>query len=131
MRYHCEQHCRILGLFVRLVEEAPILWLTLSAVLTYRTVSMALQTLNANTASLTLAEEYVQEHLTGAHVLTKHKESLSCFDRTKAVSPNKRAGGHSRLPHDVDLPHYDSSTMKYVFTSGKANIHRIRPRSTC
>lgn len=80
-------------------------------------VSMTL-TQNTNVASQTLAEDYVQHHLTGAPAFTKHKQSLSCFDKTEAVSPTSRPGGHKKTSVK-DVPTYSRSTLQYAFLSKK------------
>eukprot|EP00294_Goniomonas_avonlea_P016457 CAMPEP_0114556670 /NCGR_PEP_ID=MMETSP0114-20121206/9413_1 /TAXON_ID=31324 /ORGANISM="Goniomonas sp, Strain m" /LENGTH=322 /DNA_ID=CAMNT_0001741891 /DNA_START=116 /DNA_END=1084 /DNA_ORIENTATION=- len=75
---------------------------------------------NTNVASATLAEDYVQHHLTGAPAFTKHKESLSCFDRTQSVPAKSRPGGHVPTQNS-DLPKYNPASMKYLYTSSVKN----------
>jgi hypothetical protein len=52
----------------------------------------------SNTANETMVEDYVQSHLAGNHVFSRgklgHKETLSCFDKTKPIAPKLRPGGH-------------------------------------
>jgi len=91
--------------------------------------SMAALTQNVNVASATLAEDYVQHHLTGAPAFTKHKESLSCFDRTLEVSPVKRAGSHQVKPKQGEaLPTYSSSSMRYAHLSTKVSPNNFQKR---
>ena len=52
----------------------------------------------SNTANETMVEDYVQSHLAGNHVFARgkcgHKETLSCFDKTRPIAASKRPGGH-------------------------------------
>jgi hypothetical protein len=53
---------------------------------------------SSNTANETMVEDYVQSHLAGNHVFARgkggHKETLSCFDKTRPIAASKRPGGH-------------------------------------
>jgi hypothetical protein len=53
---------------------------------------------NSNTANETMVEDYVQSHLAGNQVFARgkggHKETLSCFDKTRPIMATKRPGGH-------------------------------------
>lgn len=45
-----------------------------------------------------MVEDYVQSHLAGNHVFARgklgHRETLSCFDKTRPIPASKRPGGH-------------------------------------
>jgi hypothetical protein len=90
---------------------------------------MMAATQNLNVASATLAEDYVQHHLTGAPAFTKHKESLSCFDRTLEVSPVKRAGAKPvKEEPEQSLPTYAKSSLRYAHLSKKKSPSDFQKR---
>jgi|Dee2metaT_3_FD_contig_51_977868_length_1077_multi_3_in_0_out_0_1 hypothetical protein len=68
---------------------------------------------NVNTAAQAIQEDYVRQHLTGEPAFVKHAETLSCFDKTRAVSPTKRPGGHQLS--DGPLPVYMRAHGTYEF----------------
>ena len=89
----------------------------------------------SNTANETMIEDYVQQHLAGNHVFKRgkegHRETLSCFDKTKPVSCLKRPGGHGppKAGPSPNDPHYNNATMTYEFTSkvpGPSSFQRAR-----
>eukprot|EP00960_Hanusia_phi_P031016 749017-Hanusia_phi.AAC.7 len=100
---------------------------------------MAIETSDCrNIANETMVEDYVQSHLAGNYVFKRgkngHRETLSCFDKTKPVNPclagedgydcrqtnpTKRAGGHgpARVPDPSVDPHYNNATAKFSYTT--------------
>ena len=54
-------------------------------------LTLAFSTRRSNTANETMVEDYVQSHLAGNPVFKRgkdgHAQTLSCFDKTKPVSP--------------------------------------------
>lgn len=71
---------------------------------------------NKQTASELVMEDYLAQHITNKYpAQTKHKETLSCFDKTRSVSPNKRPGGHS--PATDTVPAYFAASCKYSFAT--------------
>lgn len=106
-----------------------------------------------------MVEDYVQSHLAGNHVFARgkcgHKETLSCFDKTRPIAASKRPGGHgpprvsaerrpaacagrqgvtfavvwAQAPDPENDPHYNNATAKFCYTSkvsGPDNYQKSR-----
>mmetsp|Transcript_2907 Transcript_2907/g.9793 ORF Transcript_2907/g.9793 Transcript_2907/m.9793 type:complete len:304 (+) Transcript_2907:90-1001(+) len=102
---------------------------------------------NGNIANETMVEDYVQSHLAGNYVFKRgkngHRETLSCFDKTKPINPTKRAGGHgpARVPDPSVDPHYNNATAKFSFTTkvngpdsyqkARSPVHEDSPGGAC
>jgi len=69
-----------------------------------------------------MVEDYVQSHLAGNHVFARgrlgHKETLSCFDKTRPIGVSKRPGGHG--------PPRVSFTEPFMFVCHLFTALRIR-----
>jgi len=61
-------------------------------------ISLTCCACGSNTANETMVEDYVQSHLAGNPVFSRgksgHRETLSCFDKTRPIAASKRPGGH-------------------------------------
>jgi hypothetical protein len=70
-----------------------------------------------NTANAAAQEDYIKQHIIGEPAVVRHAESLSCFDKTKAVDPSKRPGGHKLA--DSQLPVYVKAKGTYEFPGAR------------
>mmetsp|Transcript_23747 Transcript_23747/g.59915 ORF Transcript_23747/g.59915 Transcript_23747/m.59915 type:complete len:317 (-) Transcript_23747:1766-2716(-) len=77
--------------------------------------------LNRYTASELQAEDYLNQHIIRDTTKgpVRHRETLSCFDKTMQVSSKARAGGHES--EKVELPEYHASDATFYYKTSSQN----------